>query len=137
MSWSKKILFDINEINRFVERSAQVQRLILIADRSGFAPDFPDFDIENLIPFLEEAKVKDLKNIEEFIDDDELDLINFFKEIRSKIAIKWSASPAFLCILLLIRKFPGLFGLDFLVSNGFNEDHAKIVLTALTRQLHG
>jgi hypothetical protein len=129
--------FAIDDLMAFMGRSEQVQNLIRIADRAGFAPDFPDFEIEKVIPFLEKAKVDDLANIEEFIKIHQPELTKFLKDLRSQVVVKWSASPAFLCILVLVRRFPGVFDFDFLVSNGFSEDHAKIVLSALARQLHG
>jgi hypothetical protein len=126
----------IDELIAFLSRSEQVKNLTRIADRAGFAPDFPDFGITQLIPFVEKSEVAGLNEIEEFIENKEPEIADFFKDIRSKIAIKWSASPAFLCVLVLVRKFPNVFNLDFLVSNGFEEAHAKIVLSALERQRH-
>jgi hypothetical protein len=123
--------FSLEEMAGFLNGSAQVGNLYNIAIKIGFSVDFPDYQIQNLAAYLEKAGINDLCEVGDIIRDEEQALVDFLAKVRATNPLTWRVSAAFVCELVLVRQFYPKFDFEFLIANGFDNDHANVILGVL------
>lgn len=122
--------FSRDELINHISKSEPAKLVYRTAMNTGFWPDFPDYQIENLGRSLEVAKISDITEIDELIIDNEKTIKEYIGQIYNKRKNYWRLSPGFLCELVLILKYPSIFTKEYLTENGWDREIAEIVVSA-------
>ena len=124
-----------NDIAEYISNSDSVKRLYRLALDQGFWPDFPDYRIGKLSGYLEAAKIEDITTIDNLVSENFPVIQKFVAEIfaHRKNGQPWRLNSVFLCELVLILKYPKIFGRDFLAQNDWDEEIAEIISKAAIR----
>lgn len=120
--------FTKDDVIKYIARSDKVKHIYQVSMSIGFLENFIDHNVESLINQLSIAKISSLKYIDELIDDNEENIIRFVKDVHDHRKNDWRLTPSFICGLILILKFPLLFHKEYLLSNGWEDAIADIVL---------
>ncbi|PMV22647.1 MULTISPECIES: hypothetical protein [unclassified Pseudomonas] len=123
------------QIKDFIQKSEELLRLRLFADRVGFEGDFPPISLGGLVWFFDTANVEDLDEFDEFLTKQAGAMQRFIADVYEHRISRWRITSEFLCELALILKFPEIFSEELLVSSaGWDENIAQLVVAAGKRQ---
>lgn len=122
-----KMKFTREQIINYIYNSEPAISFYRSAMSIGFWPDFPDYKVETLAWYLEEAKIQDINLIDSLLSEHKDVLNKYIENLYENRKNTWRITPGFLCALALIAKFPELFTTDWLVEKGFDAEIAKII----------
>ncbi|WP_445619915.1 hypothetical protein ACUN8C_14725 [Kushneria sp. Sum13] len=125
--------FSKDQIVEYVYNSKPVMEFYGFAMATGFWPDFPDYQLEIIVWYLDAAEISDIEKIDEILVKHEGVLKEFVAHIYANRKTFWRVTPVFLCVLAIILRFPKPFTVEKLVQNGWDKDLATIVSTAANK----
>jgi hypothetical protein len=122
-----------DQVIEYVYNSTPALKFYQFAIGIGFWPDFPHYQIESLVWYLDAAEIDDIKKIDEILVEREEILKKYIAHIYANRKNNWRITPGFLCALAVIQNQPDSFTVKSLVENEWDEDIASMILTSANR----